>query len=106
MARTSASYARSLIFKKSKPAKRFLNASRRQSVGQHRATGRHRRQPARHWWRLVGSIAQSVVRCIAVSLYRCIAVSLISDDAVTQERFYNAVNAPFVGNGITRRVDG
>jgi len=25
---------------------------------------------------------------------------------VTQERFYNAVNAPFVGNGITRRVDG
>jgi len=34
------------------------------------------------------------------------AVSLISDDAVRQERFYNAVNAPFVGNGITRRVDG
>jgi glutamate-5-semialdehyde dehydrogenase len=34
------------------------------------------------------------------------AVSLISDDAVRQERFYNAVNAPFVGNGITRWVDG
>jgi len=52
------------------------------------------------------SVRSSLYRCIAVSLYRCIAVSLISDDAVTQERFYNAVNAPFVGNGITRRVDG
>lgn len=33
-------------------------------------------------------------------------VSLISEDAAAQERFYNAVNAPFVGNGITRWVDG
>jgi glutamate-5-semialdehyde dehydrogenase len=33
-------------------------------------------------------------------------VSLLSEDAATQERFYNAVNAPFVGNGITRWVDG
>jgi glutamate-5-semialdehyde dehydrogenase len=33
-------------------------------------------------------------------------VSLISEDGVTHERFYNAVNAPFVGNGITRWVDG
>ncbi|MBF4559679.1 aldehyde dehydrogenase family protein [Pseudomonas sp. p50] len=33
-------------------------------------------------------------------------VSLISEDAAAQARFYNAVNAPFVGNGITRWVDG
>ena len=33
-------------------------------------------------------------------------VSLISEDAAVQERFYSAVNAPFVGNGITRWVDG
>ncbi len=33
-------------------------------------------------------------------------VSLISENAATQERFYNAVNAPFVGDGITRWVDG
>jgi len=33
-------------------------------------------------------------------------VSLISDSDEAQERFYNAVNAPFVGNGITRWVDG
>jgi glutamate-5-semialdehyde dehydrogenase len=32
--------------------------------------------------------------------------SLISEDAAAHERFYNAVNAPFVGNGITRWVDG
>ena len=33
-------------------------------------------------------------------------VSLISENAEAHERFYNAVNAPFVGNGITRWVDG
>jgi glutamate-5-semialdehyde dehydrogenase len=33
-------------------------------------------------------------------------VSLISEDDAAHERFYNAVNAPFVGNGITRWVDG
>ncbi len=33
-------------------------------------------------------------------------VSLISEATAVQERFYNAVNAPFVGNGITRWVDG
>lgn len=32
--------------------------------------------------------------------------SLISDDAGDHERFYAAVNAPFVGNGFTRWVDG
>ncbi|MEN2393711.1 aldehyde dehydrogenase family protein [Pseudomonas halotolerans] len=33
-------------------------------------------------------------------------VSLISEDDQAQERFFNAVNAPFVGNGVTRWVDG
>jgi len=32
--------------------------------------------------------------------------SLISDDPGEQDRFYAAVNAPFVGNGFTRWVDG
>lgn len=34
------------------------------------------------------------------------AAGLISDDAALQERFYQAVNAPFTGNGMTRWVDG
>lgn len=33
-------------------------------------------------------------------------VSLISEDAEAHERLYNVANAPFVGNGITRWVDG
>ncbi len=32
--------------------------------------------------------------------------SLISDDPCEQERFYAAVDAPFVGDGFTRWVDG
>jgi glutamate-5-semialdehyde dehydrogenase len=32
--------------------------------------------------------------------------SLISEDAAEQERFYATVNAPFVGDGFTRWVDG
>ena len=32
--------------------------------------------------------------------------SLVSGDASEHERFYGAVNAPFVGNGFTRWVDG
>jgi glutamate-5-semialdehyde dehydrogenase len=35
-----------------------------------------------------------------------LAASLISDDRDEQEWFYNAVDAPFVGNGFTRWVDG
>ncbi|MHC8305626.1 aldehyde dehydrogenase family protein [Pseudomonas sp. PB3P13] len=33
-------------------------------------------------------------------------VSLISESAAAQEHFYTSVNAPFVGDGITRWVDG
>jgi glutamate-5-semialdehyde dehydrogenase len=32
--------------------------------------------------------------------------SLISRDEAAQSRFYEAVNAPFVGDGFTRWVDG
>lgn len=34
------------------------------------------------------------------------AASLVSDDRVEHDRFYEAVDAPFVGNGFTRWVDG
>jgi glutamate-5-semialdehyde dehydrogenase len=33
-------------------------------------------------------------------------VSLVSSDAAEQQRFFEAVDAPFVGNGFTRWVDG
>jgi len=32
--------------------------------------------------------------------------SLISEDSAEQDRFWNEINAPFVGNGFTRWVDG
>ena len=35
-----------------------------------------------------------------------LAASLISDDSAEQEWFYGAIDAPFVGNGFTRWVDG
>ena len=34
------------------------------------------------------------------------AASLVSDDSAEQDRFYATVDAPFVGNGFTRWVDG
>lgn len=34
------------------------------------------------------------------------AVSLIAEDELVQKRFFEAVNAPFVGDGFTRWVDG
>ncbi|MDE0232310.1 MAG: aldehyde dehydrogenase family protein [bacterium] len=35
-----------------------------------------------------------------------LVVSLIDDDPASQQRFYETVDAPFVGNGFTRWVDG
>ncbi len=35
-----------------------------------------------------------------------LAASLISDDPTAQDRFFRSVDAPFVGNGFTRWVDG
>ena len=43
--------------------------------------------------------------CSTSTVPRFIA-SLISDDGAEQERFYAAVDAPFVGDGFTRWVDG
>ena len=34
------------------------------------------------------------------------SASLISDDTAEQDRFYSSIDAPFVGNGFTRWVDG
>ena len=35
-----------------------------------------------------------------------LAASLVSDDSDEQQWFYGAIDAPFVGNGFTRWVDG
>jgi glutamate-5-semialdehyde dehydrogenase len=35
-----------------------------------------------------------------------LVASLISDDASEQQTFYDQIDAPFVGNGFTRWVDG
>ncbi len=40
------------------------------------------------------------------SLSPKLVASLIDDDPGSQERFYETVDAPFVGNGLTRWVDG
>ena len=40
------------------------------------------------------------------SLSPKLVASLIDDDPNSQERFYETVDAPFVGNGFTRWVDG
>jgi glutamate-5-semialdehyde dehydrogenase len=57
-----------------------------------------------YWLVEVDSIAE------AVDLFNRysprLAASLISEDADEQEWFYSAVDAPFVGNGFTRWVDG
>jgi glutamate-5-semialdehyde dehydrogenase len=50
------------------------------------------------------SVDDAVERCNRHSP-RFVA-SIVSEDAVEVERFYDAVDAPFVGNGFTRWVDG
>lgn len=54
--------------------------------------------------KLVDSIEQAVGLFNAHSPQ--FAASLISEDAEAQRRFYEAINAPFVGDGFTRWVDG
>ncbi len=53
---------------------------------------------------IVESVDEAVSRFNAVSPR--FAVSLISTDAEEYDRFFNLVDAPFVGNGFTRWVDG
>lgn len=67
----------------------------------------------REWeWEESPEVTLAVVpdAAVAVELFnqhspRFIA-SLVSSDAEAQQRFYDSINAPFVGNGFTRWVDG
>jgi glutamate-5-semialdehyde dehydrogenase len=67
----------------------------------------------REWeWEDSPEVSLVVVRSVdeAVGLFNRLsprlAVSLVADDAEEQERFWQAVDAPFVGDGFTRWVDG
>ena len=53
---------------------------------------------------VVDSIDEAVELCNRYSPH--FVASLISDDPAEHDRFYAAVDAPFVGNGFTRWVDG
>ena len=53
---------------------------------------------------IVGSV-DAAVRLCNVHSPRFVA-SLVSDDRAEHDRFYDAVDAPFVGDGFTRWVDG
>ncbi|MCB0984208.1 MAG: aldehyde dehydrogenase family protein [Ilumatobacter sp.] len=53
---------------------------------------------------VVDDVAQAVAECNRHSPH--FVASLISEDAAEHERFYRAVDAPFVGDGFTRWVDG
>jgi glutamate-5-semialdehyde dehydrogenase len=67
-----------------------------------------------HEWEWEGSpeVTLVVVDALdeAVALFNAhsprLVVCLISDDGAEQQQFYAAVDAPFVGNGFTRWVDG
>ncbi len=68
---------------------------------------------ATEWeWERSPEITLVVVDSIAESLELCnrysprFVVSILTDDADEFDRFYDAVDAPFVGNGFTRWVDG
>ncbi|MCC7268728.1 MAG: aldehyde dehydrogenase family protein [Caulobacteraceae bacterium] len=70
-------------------------------------------QLGREWeWEETPEVTLKLVDSIeeAVALFNAqspqFAASLISEDAEAQRRFYEAINAPFVGDGFTRWVDG
>ena len=54
--------------------------------------------------KIVDDVAQAVALFNALSPR--FAASLISQDAAAHERFYATIDAPFVGDGFTRWVDG
>jgi glutamate-5-semialdehyde dehydrogenase len=67
----------------------------------------------REWeWEGTPEVSLHLVAAIddAVALFNRVSprlvASLVSDDAVEHRRFYAAVDAPFVGSGFTRWVDG
>ncbi len=53
---------------------------------------------------IVDDVAQAVQQCNRYSPH--FIASLISSDAAEHDTFYRAVDAPFVGDGFTRWVDG
>ena len=53
---------------------------------------------------VVDSVAQAIEQCNRFSPH--FVASLISADPSAHEAFYRGVDAPFVGNGFTRWVDG
>ena len=53
---------------------------------------------------VVDDVAQAVAECNRFSPH--FVASLLSADAAEHERFYRTVDAPFVGDGFTRWVDG
>ena len=68
---------------------------------------------AREWeWEESPEVSLAVARDLDHAIEWCnahsprLVASLISDDAAEQERFWAAVDTPFVGDGITRWVDG
>jgi glutamate-5-semialdehyde dehydrogenase len=72
-----------------------------------------RAQLGHEWeWEETPEIALTLVESVeeAIALFNRysprFAASLISEDAALQERFYQLIDAPFVGNGMTRWVDG
>jgi len=67
----------------------------------------------REWeWEETPEVSLRIVRSLnhAIDLFNRYSpqftASLISEDPAAQQRFYEAVNAPFVGDGFTRWVDG
>lgn len=67
----------------------------------------------REWeWEETPEVTLKIVEDLAeaVALFNTfsprLAATLISNDAAAQDRFYEAVDAPFVGDGFTRWVDG
>ncbi|MFK7918717.1 MAG: aldehyde dehydrogenase family protein [Ilumatobacter sp.] len=68
---------------------------------------------ATEWeWENDPELTLIVVDCVSRAVELCnrysphFVASMISDDEAEHERFYAAVDAPFVGNGFTRWVDG
>jgi glutamate-5-semialdehyde dehydrogenase len=63
-------------------------------------------------WENSPEVSIAVVTDVAAAAELCnrwsphFVVSLISEDAEEHARFFDAVDAPFVGNGFTRWVDG
>ncbi|MEY4339045.1 MAG: gamma-glutamyl phosphate reductase [Actinomycetota bacterium] len=68
---------------------------------------------AHEWeWDTVPEVAVVVVESVQQAIEQCnrfsphFVASLISNDAAAHDEFYRGVDAPFVGNGFTRWVDG